>query len=81
MRCEANDRRDFLVFQQTGDKTLERKLSLCERTLINGRENFSGLDQGNQVLKEIGCDHLNLPQLSLFAESLEYWDAVCRADV
>ena len=70
-----------MLFEQIGDKTLERNLSLRERALIKGRENFSGLDQGDQLLEEIGCDHLNLPQQTLFFKSLEYRDTVCRADI
>src|SRR5216683_6206030 len=81
MRCETNHWRGFLVFEQIGDKTLERHLSLRERTLIEGCENFSGLDQGNQLLEEIGCDHLNLPQQTLLFKSLKHRNTVRSTDI
>src|ERR1700737_2961235 len=70
MRCETNHWRGFLVFEQIG-----------ERTLIEGCENFACLNQGSQLLEEIGCDYLNLPQKTLLFQSLEDRDAVGRADI
>src|SRR5258708_39910242 len=81
MRCETNHRRGFLVFEQIGDKTLERDLSLRERSLVEGRENPARLNQGNQILEEVGRDHLNLPQQTLLFKSLKDRNAVGRTDI
>ena len=81
MRCETNHGRGLLIFKQIGHKAFERDLPLRERTLIECCKNLPGLDQRNELLEEIGCDHLNLSEQSLFFNSLEYGNTIRRADI
>src|SRR5260370_10747164 len=81
MRCETNHGRGFLVFEQIRDEAFECDLPLRERALIEGCKDLSCFDQGNQLLEEIGRDHLNLPQLTLFFQGLEDRNAVCRTNI
>jgi hypothetical protein len=81
MRRKANHGRGFLIFEQIGDEAFKRDLSLRKGTLIERCKNLPGLDQRNELLEEIGCDHLNLSKQSFFLKSLQHRNTIRRADI